>query len=465
MRSTQRLFLLSLITAFFDFGICRAEEDSLPPSQPEVVLRSGLKIPLVGFGIGNLPHESIPQVVDDQLRAGARLIDTAYASNNEQILADAISKFDASGEGGGGTDEELEPLHVVTKVWYTHLGYKRTRLSIQESLNNLQVTSNRPIHVHMLLHWPRCDDEIPWMNCEEEENNLPQLVKDIGPPPHLDKADAFLESWRAMEDVYLDHSQKFTRLGKLRRGQSDVRQPFVSSIGVSNFGLEDMKKLVDGGSHVPPQIYQGNSWLVFHDPFLMDFLEEHRIFFQAFNVMNGIVQKTNDAPAANQVLTDLSRELAAEAYYKDKEYTPMISEATVVLAYFIRSNFGVIPRAASPSHQQENSSKAVSAILPHLTDYHIKQLETAIPALMKGEDAHTSVSFMNALETSIQIHWVHPKTNEEFLVSNIINPGSVEKQKSHQGHIFVAYDPDRTVRKEFVVDSPYGEDQFFMVEL
>ena len=31
--------------------------------------------------------------------------------------------------------------------------------------------------------------------------------------------------------------------------------------------------------------------------------------------------------------------------------------------------------------------------------------------------------------------------------------------------MFVAYDPDRTVRKEFVVDAAYGEDQFFMVEL
>ena len=83
---------------------------------------------------------------------------------------------------------------------------------------------------------------------------------------------------------------------------------------------------------------------------------------------------------------------------------------------------------------------------------------------MKGEDLHTSVHFMNALNSPIQLHWVNAE-NEEVLVSNYINPGQVEVQKSSPGHKFVAYDPDRKLKREFVVDAKYGEEQHFKVEL
>mmetsp|Transcript_22563 Transcript_22563/g.32229 ORF Transcript_22563/g.32229 Transcript_22563/m.32229 type:complete len:85 (-) Transcript_22563:76-330(-) len=84
---------------------------------------------------------------------------------------------------------------------------------------------------------------------------------------------------------------------------------------------------------------------------------------------------------------------------------------------------------------------------------------------MKGEQLHASVSFINALEGAILIHWMHPDTKEEIVVSDLIHPGSVEMQKSHPGHIFVAYDTERKIRKEFVVGAGYGEEQQFRVEL
>jgi len=482
----QPLFLLFFFAIFFDVGVCDDDDDNnmSTSNQPAFEMKSGLSIPLIGFGIGNLPHENIPQVVNNQLRAGVLLIDTAHASNNERILGEAVASFDGSGgahtqtRGGGGgghhghpaATDELAPLHVVTKVWYTHLGYERTKISIQESLTNLHSASPRQIYVHMLLHWPRCNDDIPWMNCEAEENNLPQSVKDAGPPPHLNKENAFKKSWKALEDVYMEH-QKI----KMKSNKSRIHQPpLIASIGVSNFELEDMKQLLSENPRVPPQVYQGNSWLVFHDPYLMDYLREHSIFFQAYAVMNGILQQRDKSPNAYNILSGLSRELMATVYSEEKD--AVITEATVLLSYFLHSNIGVIPRAASSAHQQENSPQALSAILPHLTSSHIQQLETAIPALMKGEDLHTSVSFMNALSSPIQIHWLNPDTKEEVLVSNLIHPGSVEIQNSHPGHTFVAYptrfdgspysgDDERAIRKEFLVDAGYGETQFFSVEL
>jgi diketogulonate reductase-like aldo/keto reductase len=56
-------------------------------------------------------------------------------------------------------------VKILTKVWYTHLGYERTKHSVYQSLTNLGRDS---IDI-VILHWPRCNDEIEWMNCDAEE--------------------------------------------------------------------------------------------------------------------------------------------------------------------------------------------------------------------------------------------------------------------------------------------------------
>jgi len=474
----RSLLLLFLGASFFGFGLCRDDDNAEPVENPTYKLTSGFKIPLVGYGIGNLPHESIPEVIDAQLHAGVLLIDTAYASKNERLIAEAVERFDGrrtQTRGGAGRPtvaEELMPLHVVTKVWYTHLGYERTKLSIRESLANLNAASPRQIYVHMLLHWPRCNDAIEWMDCAEEEEKLPQSVKDAGPPPHLDKGNAFKESWKAMEDMYLEHQGDVSRITHEKyhpehqkelaktRNEKDVT-PIIASIGVSNFDLEDMKELMT--SRHPPQVYQGSSWSAFYDPHLMDHIREHHIFYQSYAVISGILQNRDKCPNAYKVLAGLSRELMTTVHEEKKDN--VITEATVILAYFLRKGVGVVPRAVSPMHQQANSPRALSAIQPHLTSAHLEQLERALPSLLKGEDLDISVSFMNALEFPIEIHWLHPETNEEHLVSDVIHPGQVEIHSSHVGHKFVAYDPERAIRREFVVDASNGVNQSFKIEL
>ena len=179
------------------------------------------------------------------------------------------------------------------------------------------------------------------------------------------------------------------------------------------------------------------------------------------------------SPAAYNILTNVSKELAATTHSYmsendvggDRKHPPVITEATVLLSFFIRSNIGIIPRASSSAHQKENSPVSITAILSHLTSLHIKQLEMAIKALMKGEALHASISFMNSLPGPIQIHWIHPETEEEVLVSNGVHSGAVEVMNTHPNHRFVAYDTERGVRREFRVTVGYGEQEHFHVEL
>merc|ERR1712216_810990 len=88
-------------------------------------------------------------------------------------------------------------------LWYTHLGYGRTMLSVRDSIAALETGSKleRPIRVTVLPHWPRCRKDISWMHCEQEERDLPERVKAAGPAPHLD-AMAWQGSWRALEELY-----------------------------------------------------------------------------------------------------------------------------------------------------------------------------------------------------------------------------------------------------------------------
>eukprot|EP00929_Paragymnodinium_shiwhaense_P093026 TRINITY_DN53064_c0_g2_i7.p1 TRINITY_DN53064_c0_g2~~TRINITY_DN53064_c0_g2_i7.p1 ORF type:complete len:220 (+),score=49.32 TRINITY_DN53064_c0_g2_i7:61-720(+) len=175
-------------------------------------LNNGNRYPLLGIGVGNLQHERIPEVVRQATREfGARLIDTAAASRNEHIIADAL----AGGASLAAADGDKR-VSVLTKVWYTHLGHERTKLSV--------AASRQALGEHLdtvLLHWPRCNPAIPWMRCEEEERSLPAAVHAAGPPP---QPDSWKESWRALEDLY-------------QKGQ-------VRNIGVSNFALSEMEELL-----------------------------------------------------------------------------------------------------------------------------------------------------------------------------------------------------------------------------
>jgi diketogulonate reductase-like aldo/keto reductase len=210
-------------------------------SVPTATLADGSTFPLVGLGVGNLQHELIAENIESAMASDKQtwVFDTAHASKNEHLVKAGIVNGFAGYKTRSGSSKQV---HVITKVWYTHLGYERTKLSVKESLEAL----NHPnIKVHMLLHWPRCDDSIPWMHCEQEEKELPPEVQKAGPPPYLDKDTAFLESWRALEDIYL---------GKVTLGRG---LPKLASIGVSNFNLEELQAIESRENHrVTPMILQ-----------------------------------------------------------------------------------------------------------------------------------------------------------------------------------------------------------------
>ncbi|MFC6066403.1 aldo/keto reductase [Streptomyces ochraceiscleroticus] len=72
-----------------------------------VTLNNGVEMPILGFGVYQIPPEETEQAVTDALAAGYRLLDTAAAYANEEAVGRAI-------KNSGIPREEL---FVTTKLW------------------------------------------------------------------------------------------------------------------------------------------------------------------------------------------------------------------------------------------------------------------------------------------------------------------------------------------------------------
>lgn len=74
---------------------------------PSVTLNNGVLMPIIGFGVFQIPAEQTQQVVEQTLAAGYRHLDTASSYGNEEAVGAAIR---ASGV-------PREELFVTTKLW------------------------------------------------------------------------------------------------------------------------------------------------------------------------------------------------------------------------------------------------------------------------------------------------------------------------------------------------------------
>ena len=91
-------------------------------------LSNGIQMPLLGYGVFQVPPQEAERCVADVLSVGYRLIDTAQAYFNEEGVGAAIAK----------SGIPREEIFLVTKVWISNNGEEKAAASIDESLRKLQ---------------------------------------------------------------------------------------------------------------------------------------------------------------------------------------------------------------------------------------------------------------------------------------------------------------------------------------
>ncbi|MEU4043122.1 aldo/keto reductase [Streptomyces antibioticus] len=113
-----------------------------------VTLNNGVEMPILGFGVYQIPPEQTEQAVTDALAVGYRLLDTAAAYGNEEAVGRAVAK----------SGVPREDLFITTKLWVQDPGEDNTRRAFDASLRKLGLD-----HVDLyLIHQPYGDVYSEW---------------------------------------------------------------------------------------------------------------------------------------------------------------------------------------------------------------------------------------------------------------------------------------------------------------
>lgn len=110
----------------------------MSPQIPTVALNNGVEMPVVGFGVFQVPPAETEKVVGEALAAGYRHLDTAAAYENEAAVGRAIAT------SGIPHDE----LFVTTKLWVQDAGEASGEAAFHRSLERLGLDRLDLVLVH-----------------------------------------------------------------------------------------------------------------------------------------------------------------------------------------------------------------------------------------------------------------------------------------------------------------------------
>ncbi|MEU1176927.1 aldo/keto reductase [Streptomyces sp. NPDC005820] len=238
---------------------------------PPIILNNGVEMPQLGFGVWQVPDDEAERAVSIALEAGYRSIDTAAIYGNEEGTGKAIA---ASGV-------PREDIFVTTKLWNSDQGYDATLRAFDTSLGKLGLD-----HVDLfLIHWP------------------------------LPARDRYVDTYKAFEKLYAD--------GR------------VKAIGVSNFPVEQLRRLIEETSVIP----------AVNQIELHPHLQQHAL--REFHAEQGIATEAWSPLGQGKGLLEVP---AIVAIAQKHNRTP----AQVVLRWHLQVGNVVIPKSVTPSRIREN---------------------------------------------------------------------------------------------------------------
>ncbi len=241
------------------------------PPIPYLGLRDGAEIPQIGFGVFLVPDDETEAAVASALDIGYRHIDTAAVYGNERSVGRAVA---ASGLA-------REDVFVTSKCWNSDQGYDEALDACRASLDSLG-TGYLDLY---LIHWPS---------------------------PARDR---YVDTWRAFEKLQADG--------------------VVRTIGVSNFQVAHLQRLIDETDTVPA-INQ-----VEMHPWLQQ--RELRAFHQAHDIRS---EAWSPIARGGEHLEDPVIVQTADKHN--------VSPAQVILRWHLDLGNVVIPKSVNPDRMASN---------------------------------------------------------------------------------------------------------------
>lgn len=238
---------------------------------PTVTLNDGTALPVIGLGTVQSEGEDMAATVTAALDSGYRLIDTALRYETEPGVGRAVA----------ASSVPREDILITTKIPGRLHGYDEAKESARTSLDNLGVD-----YIDLLLiHWP------------------------------LPKVDKYIDTWRAMIDLQ--------------------KEGVVRSIGVSNFTVAHLDRLVSETS-VVPSVNQVELHPYFPQADLRAYHAEHGIVTESWSPLGRGSELLTAPPVAE----------AAAAHG--------VSAGQVVLRWHIQLGAVPLPKSSNPDRQKQN---------------------------------------------------------------------------------------------------------------
>lgn len=120
-------------------------------------IENDVEIPVLGFGVYQIPQEETKEAVENAIKVGYRHIDTAQSYQNETEV----------GEGIKASGIDRKELFITTKVWIENVNYEDTLKSVERSFQRLDMDYIDLV----LIHQPYNDVYGSWKALEELKEN------------------------------------------------------------------------------------------------------------------------------------------------------------------------------------------------------------------------------------------------------------------------------------------------------
>lgn len=253
-------------------------------------------IPRVGLGTWKAPPNEVTESVRFAIEeAGYRHVDCAFFYRNEKEIGNAFHDLFQRGV------VKRDDIWITSKLWCTDHLPERVESACRQTLADLQIDCLDLYLMHWPMSFPHDGELLPF---EENNKNKVKLV-DI----------PIIDTWKAMENL--------------------VEKKLVRHIGVSNFTIELLEKLLCSDIKIKPFANQVEQHLFLQEQALLEFCEKQDIILEGYRTLGGPASSRKPGKPVlleNPVLNEIAKETGKTAAQVELRFLLNLGQNSVVLA-------------------------------------------------------------------------------------------------------------------------------------